>query len=79
MGRNPNVAVCLAYVFAPYVARAVIGDPTEGLARIADLGKWSGLAAPASVRVGFSSVGILLVIGILLMLRVAPHAEAPDQ
>jgi UMF1 family MFS transporter len=43
--RNPWVIVCIIYVFAPYVATTVIGDPVEGQAQIADLNKWSGLIA----------------------------------
>ena len=43
--RNPWVIVCAIYVFAPYVATVVIGDPVEGQAQIADLNKWAGLIA----------------------------------
>ena len=43
--RNPWVLVGGIYVFAPYVATVVIGDPVEGQAQIADLNKWAGLIA----------------------------------
>ncbi|MDX2233874.1 MAG: MFS transporter [Hyphomonadaceae bacterium] len=42
--RNPYVVVCTIYVFAPYLAAQVIGDPVEGQAQIASLNKWAGLA-----------------------------------
>ena len=42
--RNPYVLVCTIYVFAPYLASRVIGDPVEGQAQIASLNKWAGLA-----------------------------------
>jgi MFS transporter, UMF1 family len=42
--RNPYVVVCTIYVFAPYLAAEVIGDPVEGQAQIASLNKWAGLA-----------------------------------
>ncbi|KAF0184576.1 MAG: MFS transporter [Hyphomonadaceae bacterium] len=43
-GRNPYVIICTIYVFAPYLAAQVIGDPVEGQAQIAGLNKWAGLA-----------------------------------
>jgi UMF1 family MFS transporter len=43
-GRNPYVIICTIYVFAPYLAAQVIGDPIEGQAQIASLNKWAGLA-----------------------------------
>ncbi|MBL8557606.1 MAG: MFS transporter [Hyphomonadaceae bacterium] len=43
-GRNPYVIICTIYVFAPYLAAQVIGDPVEGQAQIASLNKWAGLA-----------------------------------
>lgn len=43
-GRNPYVVICTIYVFAPYLAAHVIGDPIEGQAQIASLNKWAGLA-----------------------------------
>ncbi|MDZ4775610.1 MAG: MFS transporter [Alphaproteobacteria bacterium] len=43
-GRNPYVVICTIYVFAPYLAAQVIGDPIEGQAQIASLNKWAGLA-----------------------------------
>jgi len=42
--RNPYVIICTIYVFAPYLASRVIGDPIEGQAQIASLNKWAGLA-----------------------------------
>jgi UMF1 family MFS transporter len=42
--RNPYVIICTIYVFAPYLASRVIGDPVEGQAQIASLNKWAGLA-----------------------------------
>lgn len=42
--RNPYVTVCGVYVFVPYVATQVIGDPVRGQILIADVSKWAGLS-----------------------------------
>lgn len=42
--RNPYVIICMIYVYAPYLASEVIGDPVEGQAQIANINKWAGLA-----------------------------------
>jgi len=41
-GRNPYVILCGIYVFAPYVATVVIGDPVQGQAIISGWHKISG-------------------------------------
>lgn len=86
--RNPYVTVCLIYVFAPYVATVVIGDPVEGQAQIADLNKWAGLiaafAAPllgaaadrAGARKGpLSILAIMMVMAIGSLWFVTPPGE----
>lgn len=42
--RNPYVTVCGVFVFTPYIATTVIGDPVQGQVLIADLNKYAGLA-----------------------------------
>jgi UMF1 family MFS transporter len=40
--RVPQIVLITIYVFMPYVATVVIGDPVEGQAAIAEYGKWGG-------------------------------------
>lgn len=71
--RNPYVIVCSIYVFAPYVAREVIGNPAEGQVQIAELNKWAGLAvaliAPfigaAADRAGQRKQPLALIVGLM--------------
>jgi MFS transporter, UMF1 family len=71
--RNPYVVICTIYVFAPYLAAQVIGDPVEGQAQIASLNKWAGLAiacfAPfvgaAADRAGRRKIPLGLITGFM--------------
>jgi MFS transporter, UMF1 family len=71
--RNPYVIICTIYVFAPYLAAEVIGDPVEGQAQIASLNKWAGLAiacfAPfvgaAADRAGRRKIPLGLITGFM--------------
>ena len=73
--RNPYVVICTIYVFAPYLAAEVIGDPVEGQAQIASLNKWAGLAiacfAPfvgaAADRAGRRKVPLGLITGFMAL------------
>jgi UMF1 family MFS transporter len=72
-GRNPYVIICTIYVFAPWLAAEVIGDPIEGQAQIAGLNKWAGLAiacfAPfvgaAADRAGRRKIPLGLITGFM--------------
>ncbi len=71
--RNPYVIICTIYVFAPYLASRVIGDPIEGQAQIASLNKWAGLAialfAPfvgaAAARAGRRKIPLGIITGFM--------------
>jgi UMF1 family MFS transporter len=71
--RNPYVTVCGVYVFVPYVATVVIGDPVQGQVLIADVNKWAGLCvaliAPilgaAADRAGRRRTPLGLVTGLM--------------
>lgn len=73
--RNPYVIICTIYVFAPYLAARVIGDPVEGQAQIANLNKWAGLAiacfAPfvgaAADRAGRRKIPLGVITGFMAM------------
>lgn len=83
--RNPWVIVCGIYVFAPYVATVVIGDPVEGQARIADLNKWAGLIAAfvapimgaAADRAGGRKAPLALATGIMASAMILCWFVAP--
>lgn len=74
-GRNPYVIICMIYVFAPYLAAEVIGDPIEGQAQIASLNKWAGLAiacfAPfvgaAADRAGRRKIPLGIITGFMAL------------
>lgn len=74
-GRNPYVIICTIYVFAPYLAAEVIGDPIEGQAQIASLNKWAGLAiacfAPfvgaAADRAGRRKIPLGIITGFMAL------------
>lgn len=74
-GRNPYVVICTIYVFAPYLAAQVIGDPVEGQAQIASLNKWAGLAvacfAPfvgaAADRAGRRKIPLGIITGFMAL------------
>jgi len=73
--RNPYVIICLIYVFAPWLAAEVIGDPVEGQAQIAAVNKWAGLAictvAPfvgaAADRAGRRKIPLGLITGFMAL------------
>ncbi len=41
--RNPYFMLIVTYVFPPYFAQFVIGDPVEGQAAVAEATKWAGI------------------------------------
>jgi UMF1 family MFS transporter len=71
--RNPYVILCVIYVFAPYVATTVIGDPVRGQEMISSWHKMSGfivaLTAPflgaAADRMGARKPALAVVLAIL--------------
>lgn len=84
--RNPYVIVCGIYVFVPYVATVVIGDPVEGQAQIAALNKWAGIAVACMApfigawadRAGRRKVPLALVSAVMAVLVASLWTVTPD-
>ncbi len=47
--RDPYVILVTIYIFAPWFVRAVVGDPVQGQALVAQGGKWGGWAVMLSM------------------------------
>jgi UMF1 family MFS transporter len=47
--RDPYVILITIYIFMPWFVRAVVGDPVQGQALVAQSGKWGGWAVMATM------------------------------
>ena len=47
--RDPYIILITIYIFAPWFVRAVVGDPVQGQALVAQGGKWGGWAVMLSM------------------------------
>jgi UMF1 family MFS transporter len=47
--RDPYVILITIYIFVPWFVRAVVGDPVQGQALVAQGGKWGGWAVMLSM------------------------------
>ena len=47
--RDPYVILITIYIFMPWFVRAVVGDPVQGQALVAQGGKWGGWAVMLSM------------------------------
>ena len=47
--RDPYIILITIYIFAPWFVRAVVGDPVQGQALVAQGGKWGGWAVMVSM------------------------------
>lgn len=47
--RDPYIILVTIYIFAPWFVRAVVGDPVQGQALVAQGGKWGGWAVMLSM------------------------------
>ena len=45
--RNPYFMLIVTYVFPPYFAQYIVGDPVLGQATVADATAWAGIVAAA--------------------------------
>jgi MFS transporter, UMF1 family len=50
-GRDPYVILVSIYIFAPWFVAAVVGDPVQGQALVAQGGKWGGWVVMATMPV----------------------------
>lgn len=85
-GRDPFVILVTIYIFMPYVAASMIGDPVEGQAVISRWQQWSGwfvmATAPfigASIdKLGGRKGGLALIVGLMIPLTAALWWARPD-
>ena len=47
--RNPYFMLIVTYVFPPYFAQFVIGNPVEGQAAVAEATKWAGIIGALTI------------------------------
>ncbi|HEY0648581.1 MAG TPA: MFS transporter [Phenylobacterium sp.] len=85
-GRDPFVILITIYIFMPYVAGSMIGDPVEGQAVISRWQQWAGwfvmATAPfigASIdKLGGRKGGLALIVGLMIPLTAALWWARPD-
>jgi len=71
-GRTSYAVLISVYVFVPYLAAVLVGDPVKGQSLVAQLGQWAGLAAAAVAPLLGSTIDHLgrrkpLLIGLTLL------------
>jgi UMF1 family MFS transporter len=84
--RNPYVLLITIYVFMPYFATVMVGDPVRGQALVASYGKWAGwivaFTAPvlgASIdRMGSRKPMLGLIVGLMVPAIYALWWARPD-
>jgi UMF1 family MFS transporter len=84
--RNPYVLLITIYVFMPYFATVMVGDPVQGQALVASYGKWAGwivaFTAPilgASIdRMGSRKPMLGLIVGLMIPAIYALWWARPD-
>jgi UMF1 family MFS transporter len=85
-GRDPFVILITIYIFMPYVAASMIGDPVQGQAVISRWQQWAGwfvmATAPfigASIdKLGGRKGGLALIVGLMIPLTAALWWARPD-
>src|SRR5580698_3137258 len=85
-GRDPYVILVTIYIFMPYFASVVVGDPVKGQEAVAAYGQYSGwivmVTAPflgaAIDRLGRRKGWLALVVGLMVPLMWALWFTTPD-
>jgi MFS transporter, UMF1 family len=85
-GRDPFVILITIYIFMPYVAASMIGDPVKGQEVISRWQQWSGwfvmATAPfigASIdKLGRRKGGLAVIVGLMIPLTAALWWAKPD-
>lgn len=85
-GRDPYVILITIYIFMPYVAATMIGDPVEGQAVISRWQQWAGWAVMATApfigasidKVGRRKGWLGLIVGLSVPLCAALWWAKPD-
>jgi UMF1 family MFS transporter len=85
-GRDPFVILITIYIFMPYVAASMIGDPVKGQEVISRWQQWSGWAVMATApfigasidKLGGRKRGLALIVGLMIPLTAALWWARPD-
>lgn len=85
-GRDPFVILITIYIFMPYVAASMIGDPVKGQEVISRWQQWSGWAVMATApfigasidKLGRRKGGLALIVGLMIPLTAALWWAKPD-
>ncbi|WP_293362530.1 MFS transporter [Phenylobacterium sp.] len=85
-GRDPFVILITIYIFMPYVAGSMIGDPVKGQEIISQWQQWSGWAVMATApfigasidKLGGRKGGLALIVGLMIPLTAALWWAKPD-
>ena len=60
-GRDPFIILIIIYIFMPYVAGTMIGDPVRGQETISRWQQWAGWAVMATAPFIGASIAVLVV------------------
>ena len=85
-GRDPFVILITIYIFMPYVAGTMIGDPVQGQETISRWQQWAGWAVMATApfigasvdKLGGRKAGLALITGLMIPLTAALWWARPD-
>jgi MFS transporter, UMF1 family len=85
-GRDPFVILITIYIFMPYVAATMIGDPVKGQETISRWQQWAGWAVMATApfigasvdKLGGRKGGLALITGLMIPLTAALWWARPD-
>lgn len=85
-GRDPFVILITIYIFMPYVAATMIGDPVKGQETISQWQQWSGWVVMATApfigasvdKLGGRKGGLALITGLMIPLTAALWWAKPD-
>lgn len=85
-GRDPFVILVTIYIFMPYVASTMIGDPVKGQEVISRWQQWAGWAVMATApfigasidKLGGRKRGLALIVGLMIPLTAALWWARPD-
>lgn len=85
-GRDPFVILITIYIFMPYVAGTMIGDPVQGQETISRWQQWAGWAVMATApfigasvdKLGGRKAGLALIVGLMIPLTAALWWARPD-
>lgn len=85
-GRDPFIILIIIYIFMPYVAGSMVGDPVKGQEVISRWQQWAGWVVMATApfigasadKVGGRKGGLALIVGLMVPLCAALWWAKPD-